>query len=416
MKVLYDISVLGLAQRERWQRTGVFRTVDEVARNVVKTQKCEVLFCCAVVPSVLEDAVTYVGDEPAFMSVRMYENKSRAAALDRAIPCKKGIMRFCLRGMRALLRQVGSSSEPFTTVDWERVDVFHAPAFFLPPGLPPGPRVEAFLTIYDLVPILQPELCRTGSSDFMQRALASLTPDRWAFCISEATKQDLCNYLPSLAPERVFVTPLAASDKFYPCEDAAFRAQILGKYGIPDAPYFLSLSTLEPRKNMDHLIRCFSALSKEPGMEDINLVLVGERGWKYEAILEIVAQTNRAAKRVILAGYVADDDLAALYSGALGFVYPSLYEGFGLPPLEAMKCGIPVIVSNTSSLPEVVGDAGLSVSPTDSDALSQALLEVARDSSLRRDLSARSIEQAKKFSWEKCAGQTVTAYEKAVRG
>jgi glycosyltransferase involved in cell wall biosynthesis len=171
---------------------------------------------------------------------------------------------------------------------------------------------------------------------------------------------------------------------------------------------------LEPRKNIHHVIRCFSKTVLGEEIDDLCLVLVGTKGWDYGKVFEELSRYPALRKRIILTGYVDFEDLAPLYSGALAFVYPSLYEGFGLPPLEAMKCGTPVITSNTSSLPEVVGDAGTMVSPTDEDALCHAMLEIFRDSALRTRMSERSLARADLFSWEKCIEETIRAYRIAI--
>ncbi len=143
----------------------------------------------------------------------------------------------------------------------------------------------------------------------------------------------------------------------------------------------------------------------------LHLVLVGKKGWLDNNIhSEISNLYPRLRERIIFTGYVPDEDLAPLYSGSLVFVYPSVYEGFGLPPLEAMQCGTPVITSNTSSLPEVVGNAGITVAPLDEDSLCHSIWELYQNDSLRNSLSTKSIEQAAKFSWEKCLQQTISAY------
>jgi glycosyltransferase involved in cell wall biosynthesis len=259
-----------------------------------------------------------------------------------------------------------------------------------------------------------PQFFEFKEDHLLNKILDSLAPDNWAICISDSTKNDLCNKFPKIDPSRVFVTPLAASELFYPCNDFEQISLIRKKYNIPDAPYILSLSTLEPRKNIDHTIRCFAHLSQQEHIKDLSLVLVGTKGWDYNKIFEEISNNNSLQDRIIVTGYVADEDLAALYSGAMAFVYPSFYEGFGLPPLEAMQCGIPVITSNTSSLPEVVGDAGIMVSPTDTDALCQSMLEIYNNPSLRKTMSLRSIERSKQFSWEKCTQETINAYKTAL--
>jgi glycosyltransferase involved in cell wall biosynthesis len=190
---------------------------------------------------------------------------------------------------------------------------------------------------------------------------------------------------------------------------------VTSRYGIPgDAQYLLSVNTLEPRKNMQHAIRCFSAMIQAERIRDLHFVLVGTNGWRYEEILATVADCNLASDRIITTGYVPDDDLAPLYSGALAFVYPSLYEGFGLPPLEAMQCGTPVITSNTSALPEVVGDAGIMVTPDDADALCHAMRDMYQRPDLRTASGKRAIERAADFSWDRYTDNVVAAYRVAM--
>jgi glycosyltransferase involved in cell wall biosynthesis len=235
----------------------------------------------------------------------------------------------------------------------------------------------------------------------------------WILTISEATKNDICNHL-NIDEKRVIVAyPAASRQLYHPETDQDRIAAVMRRLHIPEKNYFLSLATLEYRKNLQQTIRCFKRIVQEEVMEDRYLVLAGTVGWKIKKMLAEIETDSVLRQRVIMTGYVPDSDLSALYSGALAFVYPSLYEGFGLPPLEAMQCGVPVITSNTSSLPEVVGDAGILVSPQDSDALCQAMLDVAGDAGLCRELSEKSLNQAARFSWKRCAAQTVTAYREA---
>ena len=146
----------------------------------------------------------------------------------------------------------------------------------------------------------------------------------------------------------------------------------------------------------------------------MNFVFVGPQGWKYKNVFEEIFSDKALKGRVFFTGYISDEDLAPIYSEAMAFVCLSLYEGFGLPPLEAMQCGVPVIASNTSSLPEVVGDGGIVISPKDQDALCQNLLALYRDTDLRQALSRKAIERAKRFTWERTAGETVKAYKLAL--
>jgi glycosyltransferase involved in cell wall biosynthesis len=296
-----------------------------------------------------------------------------------------------------------------------QADIYHSPFTPIPVKIRQH-SIKKFITVYDLIPILMPQFFPRQEGDhIVKQAIHSLDKEGFAFTISQATKDDLCNYYQDIEPNRVFVTHLAAArDIFYPCQQKEQIELVKQKYKIPEEPYFLTLSTLEPRKNIDHLIRCFARLLEEESIKDVNLVLVGAKGWDASKIFSELGNQARIKSRIIVTGYVADEDLAALYSGAIGFGYISFYEGFGLPPLEAMQCGIPVITSNTSSLPEVVGDAGIKVNPSDEDALCQALLDVYSNSALRKKMASASLAQAATFSWEKCIQQTVAGYKSAL--
>jgi glycosyltransferase involved in cell wall biosynthesis len=244
--------------------------------------------------------------------------------------------------------------------------------------------------------------------------LARLRQDDWVICVSQSTRNDFCQYT-GFDPSQVIVVYSAASPQvFYPCTNVNELERVRRKYGIPDGSYVLTLNTLEPRKNVQQVIASFAHLVEEEQIKDLSLVLVGAKGWKYEGILETISGCRAARDRITLTDYVPDQDLSALYTGALVFVYPSLYEGFGLPPLEAMQCGAPVITSNTSSLPEVVGDAGIMIDPTDTDALCQSMLDIYHKPCLRTNLSRNSLERARQFSWERCTTETIAAYRQSL--
>jgi glycosyltransferase involved in cell wall biosynthesis len=294
-------------------------------------------------------------------------------------------------------------------------DIFHSPHGPLPRPSTGQAAARRFLTIYDLIPLRFPQWVDAFNQRTMAAVYASLGPQDWALAISECTKADLCE-IRGIDPARVFVTPLAAEPAlFHPCSDAARQAAVRQKYGIPEGPYFLSLNTLEPRKNLEHAIRAFSRLVLQERLDDVSFVLVGSRGWKYEGIFQAVAAAGALRERIHLTGYVADEDLAALYSGALAFVYPSRYEGFGLPPLEAMQCGVPVVTADNSALPEVVGDAGILLDADDEAGLCEALLRLYGSAELRQQMREKSLARARLFSWERCVRQTLDAYRAALR-
>ncbi len=293
-------------------------------------------------------------------------------------------------------------------------DIYHSPFYPIPNYINLS-RLKVFQTIYDLIPIMHPEFFAFNENHLILKIVNELNRDTFVICISESTKNDLCNLSKKLDINKIFVIPLAASEKFYQCTDNSKITLIRNRYGIPpDIKYLLSISTLEPRKNIEQTIKAFIEILKQKNIHDLYLVLTGTKGWNYERIFATIENSKEFKEKIILTGYVPDDELAPLYSGALAFVYPSFYEGFGLPPLEAMQCGTPVITSNTSSLPEVVDNAGIMVDPIDLDALCQALLDVYTKQDLRESMSRRSLARAKLFSWEKHTQGVISAYKAAL--
>ncbi|MDT5061928.1 MAG: hypothetical protein QOH63_2387 [Acidobacteriota bacterium] len=231
---------------------------------------------------------------------------------------------------------------------------------------------------------------------------------------SEHTRRDIIETY-KVGAERVSVTKLAAPDHFAPVEDKREVRRVRELYKIR-GDYILAVGSIQPRKNLTRLISAYSALRRaRPHANLPQLALVGKRAWLYDETLRAIEESG-IKDLTVLTGYVSESDLPALYTGALCFVYPSYFEGFGLPPLEAMQCGAPVIAGNKTSLPEVVGDAGLLVDPFDEDALAQALARLIDDSDLRARLRLKGLERARNFSWRETARSTIKAYEQAVRG
>ncbi|HEX2190676.1 MAG TPA: glycosyltransferase family 1 protein [Longimicrobiaceae bacterium] len=427
MRVLYDVSVLGMSALDSRARTGVFRTVEGVAEGLAASGECDLSFCAGG-PSFypVYGALRYLEADTRFTGVPFVSAGVRERATRRLLdgfwPHTREVepgtrLGIGARAMRKVavsaFRAVADRPHPVDASELRGVDVYHSPHGPLPPRTP-GARPVRFITVYDLIAVFSPELFNPNVPAYVRSILESIGAEDRVICISEATRRDLCG-LTGMAPERVVVTPLAASrELFHRREDPAELAAVRARYGIPDAPYVLSLNTLEPRKNLGTAVRAFARLVEEERIGDLYLVLVGARGWDFTAIFEAVERFPAARGRVLFPGYVADADLAALYSGALAFVYPSLYEGFGLPPLEAMQCGVPVVASNTSALPEVVGGAGLMVSPDDVDGFAAALGELYRDGGLRGELSRRSLARAAEFSWERCTRETIAAYRAAL--
>ncbi len=291
----------------------------------------------------------------------------------------------------------------FAAALWaDRPDVTFVPAHSLP-FVFPG---RAVATVHDLgyrfFPEAHPVFVRRYL-DLATRATARRATRLLAD--SEATRRDLIAQY-GVDPSKI--------DVVYPGVEGLQRAtadQIAAvrvRYGLPER-YLLFLGTLQPRKNIRRLVEAFTCFA-ESG-DDVVLALAGRRGWLVDDVLAQVQRDRR--DKIVITGYVADEDIAALYSGALALVFPSLYEGFGFPVLEAMHCGTPVLCANTSSLPELAGDAALLVDPLDTQAIAAGMARLVVDPALRADLVQRGYRQAAKFTWQRTAELTLRALENA---
>ena len=419
MNILYDISALGTGHFLNRARTGVFRVVEQGAYGLAGVQGCSVSFCASQCNFSL--CREYLGVNPTLSGIRFSLPDDFLSNMYNFFePLKASVTRSSSKflkcsAMKKIYNLGKRYTYPLAKEDVEKIDIYHSPIHPVPVQVGRAKGIKKFQTLHDLIPIIHPQFFSNIEVQMAKRILADIGPETFVICVSESSKRDLCNHLPGIEPERLFVIPLAAGDFFYQCQSAERIAEIRKKYHIPvENRYILSVSTLEPRKNIDHTIRCFVRLVREQKIDDLCLVLTGARGWDYDRIFSEIKGSVEIQDRIILTGYVPDEDLAPLYSEAMAFVYPSFYEGFGLPPLEAMQCGTAVITSNTSSLPEVVGDAAVMVSPTDVDSLCQAMLDIYRSDSLREVLEQKSLVRAQQFSWRKNVEETVNAYRKAL--
>ncbi len=288
---------------------------------------------------------------------------------------------------------------------------------FVPAHVVPLVHPRAVVTIHDLgylyFPQAHPALARTYldlSTRWSVRAAAYVIAD------SQTTKNDLVRHY-HVRPEKITVAYPGRDENLRRADPSAIQV-VQHRYGIRDE-YLLYIGTLQPRKNLVRLLQAFSNVRPPTSnlqlpISNFQLVLAGGKGWQYD---EILAEVKRLGleSHVLFPGRIAEDDKAALLSGAAALVFPSLYEGFGLPVIEAMQCGTPVICSNTSSLPEVAGEAALLVDPLDVDVLARVMLRLAGDADLRRTLVERGYAQARKFSWQSCASSVLSTLESAAR-
>ncbi|MFA6963140.1 MAG: glycosyltransferase family 1 protein [Patescibacteria group bacterium] len=279
------------------------------------------------------------------------------------------------------------------------VDLYWAPTSPIVPAIAKIPTVH---TIHDLSNLIFPQT-HTWKGILVDKIFTywAVKRTKKVITISEATQKDILSFYP-FAKGKIEITPLGFDQAFKPMTDSEI-APILAEDKLKPG-YILFVGTLEPRKNIETILGAFAKL--DPKTQEAHpLIICGKKGWLYENIFAKVDQLNLKDKVKFLE-HKGLRELPALYNGASVFVFPSLYEGFGLPPLEAMACGKAVIVSNVSSLPEVVGDAGILIEPKDADNLAQNITKILSDNNYRQDLEQRGLRRAKEFSWEKTADQT----------
>lgn len=286
-------------------------------------------------------------------------------------------------------------------------DVYHEPNF-----VAPALDLPTVITVHDLSCFRFPQYHPVDRVRFMQRRLpAAIAAADRIIAVSEFTKREIVDYF-GVAPGKIDVILEAAAARFNPLA-AEQTAPLLAPWGLRHGSYFLFVGSIEPRKNLSLVLDAYAALP--PAIQQrYPLVLAGAEGWRRE---HFQARLSRLVDAGLVRelGYAPHDALPALYAGCAGFVFPSTYEGFGLPPLEAMACGAPVIVSRKASLPEVVGDGALLVSGDDVDELAEALRQLAEDAAGAAALGARGRARAGEFSWDRAATETIAAYRRAIQ-
>lgn len=314
-------------------------------------------------------------------------------------------------------KKQGSGERTYQRMFWENcilpfraakegVDILHIPAFAAP--LWKAGRWKTVITIHDLIGKLFPENLSFFSRFYWGKWLP--LANRFGDCIivdSECTKIDVIKYL-KVDSEKVRVIYLAASDHFTNHKSQNEIERVCIKHRVK-RPYLLFVGNIEPRKNLARVIRAFSNVRKKDKSE-LNLVIVGSKAWDYPNIHKLINELE-LSDSILCLNYVDDEDLVSLYNGGELLVFPSLYEGFGLPIVEAMQCGMPVLTSNLSSMPEVGGKAAYYVNPYEEREIEEGMRLILTDSQLQNELRAKGLIQAKQFSWKQTAEQTLAVYQ-----
>jgi glycosyltransferase involved in cell wall biosynthesis len=317
-------------------------------------------------------------------------------------------------------REVGLR-ERWLTIMWHRaklplpadwlsgpVDVYHSPDFVLPPLR----NARGILTVHDLAFLMRPECADARLRGYLEEVVPrSVSRADFIIADSENTRNDLVVLL-GVRPSSIAVVPGGVEPRFKPITDAEQLRSARRHLGVGDAPFVLAIGVLEPRKNLNCLMDAFWSLKQRGGVPaDLKLVLAGSKGWLFDGIFEHHA-ASPIRDDILLPGFVPDDLLPAVYSAAEVLAFPSLYEGFGLPILEAMACGTPVVASRASCLPEVAEGAALLVDPTSVDSLSTSLEQALSDRALRERLRAAGLGRASEYSWRRAAESLLRVYQR----
>ncbi|MCF8236757.1 MAG: glycosyltransferase [Saprospiraceae bacterium] len=273
-------------------------------------------------------------------------------------------------------------------------------------------KLPFVVTAHDLTHHFFPEYHEKENIDLAEKGMDFIREKASAvIAVSECTRQDLIQVYGIQADRIHTVYEAANGDRFRPQQNEEEWNEIRHRYGLPLGSYLISLSTLEPRKNLKHVIQAFLSLAKDPRYADVYLVICGRRGWKLEDLADARAP---GFDRIIFTGHVLDDDLPLLYHHALALCYVAYYEGFGLPPLEAMRCQTPVIYGQNSAMPEIIAQGGLPADPSQPEDIARCMARVVDDASLRQELGQKALERSWYFSWLKTAFQTLNIYQQII--
>ncbi len=395
-KVVFDGTIFSECEMRGANRDGMMRLTEDITKELVLKKDVDISFANTVYIKKYQDKLN------RFVQIN-YPDYTDKIFL-KHIPPITNILRW-----KELFRTQLSFIMPnFAYKELNDYDVFHSFYYPFSSSLLKS-KIKKSITFLDLIPLLlngypQPLINRT-------KKIVDCVRDNYAISISEFSKQDLLNYDKRIEAKKVFVVPLAASKElFYQNKSKEDWLIVKQKYNLPEN-YFLSVAGNDSRKNIRTVIKSFTKLLLQEKIKDLQLVLTGNGSHNYQMLEELNIPKEVRAKIFIPVTFIDSKDLAVLYSNAVCFFFMSLYEGFGLPALEAMQCGTPLVVSNTTSLPEVVGDAALTINPTDVDALCSAMLLMYGSTDLRNDYAAASLQRAKQFSWSRCADEYAAIFK-----
>lgn len=402
--IIYEGTILSYAVHSNSSRSGIFVETYETFRQFLKHNRKVIVLCDVLNYFSMKKAKNKFFADDSFevmYYVRWKQSLGGNNKVDMYIRDFIKVIAFsCLSIPLAIINRCNGKRKKVLAAD-----AFISTAYIGPNWIQNNDNIDKYFCVQDAIPILYPEYYpQMKDKNFWYNCfIHNINEKDHYFAISEATKNDFCRLFPQMKPEQFTVAYLGKNERYRYIEKV--DENIIKKYGMNmDTKYFFSLCTVEPRKNLIRSVRSFIAFIKKYNIDDLYYIIGGGK-WNafYDSLVEEFKGDTLFTDRIKMIGYVDDDDLPHLYNKAMCFIFTSQYEGFGLPALEAMSCGCPVITSTSSSLPEVVGDAGLTVEWDSDDEHIEAYRRIYYDEKLRDNLHRQSIERAKLFSWKNCA-------------
>ena len=428
IKLLYDANILSYDYQKTAARSGIFFAAYNVLKELMTRDNIEIGFY--VQPSNILGINKFIKSNPEFSGIPVIGKTNLFTTFLGLMECwkyscrkldqkdnlfKKVVRFFTLRILKFFKRyDFLMELDKDLLKDYK---IYLSPNQAPPKQILNDKNIHKFVLLHDAIPIVLNDYffnMKIGNSWF-KKLFDTLNERDYYFTNSEYTKQDFLRYCDKLNPEHMTTTLLGANENFYLVRDENILRSVREKYNIPsDKKFIFSLCTIEPRKNLIFAVKNFVKFINDNNIDDIVFVMGGGHWQAFLDLLDKELSGTNYKDKIIKAGYIDDEDLPVLYSACKIFAYPSLYEGFGLPILEAMQCGCACITSNVTSIPEVIGDAGIQVNPKSDEDMVEAYKKMYYDNDFRNLCRQKAIERAKLFSWKKCADTMIEKFEEVL--
>lgn len=430
--VLLDFNALISAHYNKSSKTGIYYVQYNIIKNLLNNYSSEFNFFAYALcgKKIFENVIN--SDYKEFKNIKYFDNLPLFQKMLNYIKFQRQNLRkqkfsffkkIFVKLYLLFLQIIGLPIKLFfgkKEIEIRNIDIYQSFYGKIPDFILNNEKVKTYNFIHDLLPITNPEYFSKNleeTKDRFYNHIKSFIYTSKNFVISQYTINEIYKFFPNVKKENLILNYLASdTKKYFKIEnlDSNIKNNVLSKYNIPlDKKYFLSLSSLNKRKNLAFLIESFvEFLEKNKNIDDLVLVLAGPSGWLMEEMFASIKNAGKYKDKIILTGFIDDKDLNIVYNSACAFIFPSLAEGFGLPVLEALSCGVPTISSNSTSLPEVYANSALSFNPTKKEELVDAMEKIYFDNNLRKQLIEKGFHQAKKFSWDKTTEIIVNEYRK----